>query len=153
MIIYSMLYKKTEAKGQNRFIWAGADTGFIQGVKGWCQKLEVTRRNTDISVWCEDTFNLAVWTQSDCSSNRGKNIQAVTLVFQIFKYMSLLSWNIQKSEWISLFSLDSFGNELMLFKYQPWNWFIIMFYKVVYALVRLLLFKHVFPPLYYRQLW
>lgn len=29
-----MLYLQTEAKGQNRFIQAGADTECIQGVKG-----------------------------------------------------------------------------------------------------------------------
>lgn len=49
MIIYSMLYMKTEAKGQNGFIWAQADTEFIQGVRGWRQKLEVTRESKDMS--------------------------------------------------------------------------------------------------------
>ena len=30
MIIYSMLYMQTEARGQNRFIWAGADTDLFK---------------------------------------------------------------------------------------------------------------------------
>lgn len=55
MIIYSMQYTETEPKGQNRFIWAGTDLGFTQGVKGWRHKLEVMR-------WSKGTSRFGVRT-------------------------------------------------------------------------------------------